>query len=158
MIIILLGVSGCGKTTIGKQLSQKMEIPFFDGDDFHPKANINKMTKGLSLNDNDRSPWLLTLANKIEKWAGDKGAILACSALKETYRTLLSSKFSDVIWVHLSGSPDLIRDRIEKRSGHFMNTDLLTSQFNDLEIPEYGIRVDISESPEKIIDNIISKL
>ncbi|NMH88344.1 NADP-dependent phosphogluconate dehydrogenase [Flavivirga algicola] len=158
MIIILLGVSGCGKTTIGKLLSQKVSIPFFDGDDFHPKSNIDKMAKGISLNDEDRLPWLLTLAKNIEIWAGGNGAILACSALKETYRTLLTSKFSNVVWVHLSGSQDLIKDRIEKRSEHFMATDLLASQFNDLEAPDYGIHMDISESPEKITDNIISKL
>ncbi len=158
MIIILLGVSGCGKTTIGKLLSQKINIPFFDGDDFHSKSNIDKMAEGVSLNDDDRLPWLLALANNIEMWAEDKGAILACSALKETYRTLLTSKFSHVTWVHLSGSQDLIKDRIENRNEHFMPTDLLVSQFNDLEIPDYGIHIDISESPEKIIDTIISKL
>ncbi|GAA3605641.1 NADP-dependent phosphogluconate dehydrogenase [Flavivirga amylovorans] len=158
MIIILLGVSGCGKTTIGKQLSERTGIPFFDGDDFHPKSNIDKMTKGLSLNDNDRYPWLLTLANNIETWAGETGAILACSALKESYRTLLSSKHNDIAWVHLSGSQELIKSRIEKRSGHFMNTELLVSQFNDLEIPESAIHIDISKSPEKIVDDIISKL
>lgn len=158
MIIILFGVSGCGKTTIGKQLSKKTDIPFFDADDFHPKSNIDKMTKGLPLNDNDRLPWLLSLSNKMDLWAKKKGAILGCSALKESYRELLTSKFSKVTWVHLSGSPDLIKNRIEQRSGHFMNADLLVSQFNDLEIPEYGIHIDISGSPKKIIDTIFSKL
>ncbi|TGV01297.1 NADP-dependent phosphogluconate dehydrogenase [Flavivirga rizhaonensis] len=158
MIIVLLGVSGCGKTTVGKQLSQKTGIPFFDGDDFHPKSNIDKMTKGMSLNDNDRCPWLLSLASNIETWAEENGAILACSALKERYRVVLSSKYNDIIWVHLSGSHDLIKGRIEKRGGHFMNADLLASQFKDLETPEYGIHADISESPEKITENIISKL
>ncbi|WP_303317853.1 NADP-dependent phosphogluconate dehydrogenase [Flavivirga abyssicola] len=158
MIIVLLGVSGCGKTTVGKKLSQKIGIPFFDGDDFHPKSNIDKMTKGMSLNDDDRYPWLLSLASNIETWSEENGAILACSALKEKYRAVLSSRYNDIIWVHLSGSYDLIKGRIEKRGGHFMNADLLTSQFKDLEMPEYGIHIDISESPEKITKNIISKL
>lgn len=159
MIIVILGVSGSGKTTIGKQLSEKLEIPFFDADDFHPQSNIDKMSGGNPLNDDDRYPWLFALANKIDEWSSKQGAILACSALKEKYRKLLSSNSDEkILWVHLSGSQSLIKERIEKRNGHFMNADLLSSQFNDLEVPEYGIQMNISETPEEIINTIISKL
>jgi len=157
-VIVIMGVSGCGKTTIGKLLSQKYGIPFYDADDFHPKANIEKMEKGIPLNTSDRIPWLEVLANKIEEWKNTDGAIMACSALKEKYRTILVSKYNTIIWVVLLGSHDLIQDRIKKRHGHFMKSDLLNSQFNDLEIPEYGIHIDISQPIEKITKEIILKL
>ncbi len=157
-IMVIMGVSGCGKTTIGEKLSEKTSIPFYDADDFHPKENVEKMKNGIPLNSDDRFPWLYLLANKIEEWKNKDGAILACSALKEKYRVILSSKYDAIVWVYLSGSQDLIQSRIEKRYGHFMKSDLLNSQFHDLEIPEYGIHTDISQSPKKIISEIISKL
>ncbi|MFV9552469.1 gluconokinase [Algibacter sp. PT7-4] len=158
MIIIVMGVSGCGKTTIGSRLSQKTGIPFYDADDFHPKSNIDKMTRGNSLNDDDRLPWLELLADNILEWSSNKGAVLACSALKENYRVILASKYTNIIWVYLYGSKNLIKERIEARSGHYMNSDLLNSQFHDLEVPNYGIHIDVSETPEKIINTIVSKL
>ncbi len=157
-IMVVMGVSGCGKTTIGEKLSEKTGIPFCDADDFHPKENVEKMKRGIPLNSNDRFPWLLKLANKIEEWKNEDGAIIACSALKEKYRAILSSKYNDIVWVFLYGSQNLIRSRIEQRPGHYMKSDLLSSQFNDLEIPEYGIHAEISRSPDKIIAEIISKL
>ena len=157
-IIVIMGVSGCGKTTIGKQLSQKIDIPFYDADDFHPIENIEKMKKGIPLNSSDRFPWLNLLASKIKEWNNIDGAILACSALKENYRKILALNNNTIIWIYLSGSKDLIRTRLEYRGGHFMKSDLLDSQFNDLEIPEYGIHIDISKSSDKIITEIISKL
>lgn len=158
MIIIVMGVSGCGKTTISRQLSQKTGIPYYDADDFHPKSNIDKMTGGSALNDDDRLPWLELLADYILDWSSKKGGVLACSALKEKYRAILSSKYKHIIWVYLSGSKELIKQRIEARSGHYMNSDLLNSQFHDLEVPNYGIHIDVSETPEKIINTIVSKL
>ncbi len=158
MIIIIMGVSGCGKTTIGKQLSKETNIPFFDGDDFHPESNIKKMAQKIPLNDADRFPWLNLLAHKLEEWSKMRGAILACSALKETYRTWLTSKCKDVIWVYLSGDVELIEARIKARKGHFMNVALLESQFKDLEIPKYGIQADVTKPPNDIINHIISKL
>ncbi|MEE9362930.1 MAG: NADP-dependent phosphogluconate dehydrogenase [Cellulophaga sp.] len=158
VVILIMGVSGCGKTTIGNMLSDKIGIPFYDGDDFHPDSNIEKMSRGIPLNSADRIPWLRLLAAKIEEWSRDDGAIVACSALKEAYRIILSSKYKAINWVYLAGDKSLISSRIENREGHFMNADLLQSQFNDLEIPEYGVQVDISRSPEKIINHIISNL
>lgn len=159
MIIIIFGVSGCGKTTIGKLLAEELNIPFYDADDFHPEANIKKMSNGHPLNDEDREPWLLTLANQVNIWSADKGAILACSALKEKYRKLLSSVYKeDIIWVHLSGSKEIIKARMDARAGHFMPSKLLESQFKALEIPTYGIHVDISEDTTTIVNTIVSKL
>lgn len=159
MIIVVFGVSGSGKTTIGKKLSQKLQIPFFDADDFHPQSNIDKMSSGESLNDQDRYPWLLNLSRKIGDWSSKEGAVLACSALKESYRDILSSQSEVALnWVHLFGTETLIQKRIDAREGHFMNPNLVRSQFDTLEVPKYGIHVDVDEEPETIINTIISKL
>ncbi len=128
-VIVIMGVSGCGKTTIGKKLSKNIGLPFFDADDFHPKENVEKMKSGIPLNSEDRFPWLNLLANNIEIWNENDGAIIACSSLKEEYREILASKNKDIIWVYLSGEQNLIRARIEQRQGHFMNSNLLVSQF-----------------------------
>lgn len=157
-IMVIMGVSGCGKSTIGEKLSEITGIPFYDGDDFHPVENVEKMKSGVPLNSSDRFPWLQILALKIKEWKNKDGAILACSALKEKYRTILASKHDAIVWIFLSGNQQLIQSRIEKRQGHFMKSDLLTSQFHDLEVPEYGIHIDISQSPDNIIAEIISKL
>ena len=158
MVIVVMGVSGCGKTTISQKLSEKIEVPYFDADNFHPQSNIDKMSNGHALNDEDRQPWLEALAKHIKGWAEEEGAILACSALKERYRTLLSSQYPSIIWVYLSGSKALIKDRIDKRQDHFMSSNLLDAQFRDLEVPQKAIEIDISESPETIINTIVSKL
>ncbi|WP_298555919.1 gluconokinase, GntK/IdnK-type [uncultured Algibacter sp.] len=158
MVIVVMGVSGSGKTTISKKLSERIEVPYFDADDFHPESNIDKMASGKALNDEDRRPWLEELAENISVWANEKGAVLACSALKESYRVLLSLKYKSIIWVYLSGHKALIKDRIEKRQGHFMSSDLLNAQFRDLEIPNKAVVINISKSPEDIINTIISKL
>ncbi|MBJ6368975.1 gluconokinase [Snuella sedimenti] len=156
-VIIIMGVSGCGKTTIGKLLSKRLKLPFFDADNFHSQENINKMKQGVALNDTDRLPWLETLSKALQKWSETSGVVLACSALKENYRTILSSK-AYVTWVYLSGSFDLIFSRMQQREGHFMKADLLKSQFNDLEIPKYGVHIDISHPPETIINTISLKI
>jgi len=151
-----MGVSGTGKSTIGKALSLALDIPFFDGDDFHPVANIEKMTEGLPLNDEDRKPWLeklgLLAASELEK----KGAIIACSALKASYRTLLSKNISNhTKWVFLHGSSEVIRERMKNRSDHFMPPALLKSQFDALEIPENAIKISILDAPNDIVKKII---
>lgn len=158
MIFIVMGVSGCGKSTIGKQLSEKLAIPFFDADDFHPKENIDKMANGFALNDSDRLPWLEVLSLKINKWNADKGAVLACSALKESYRKILSNQVEKIVWIYLEGDAETIQTRLQKRNNHFMDPNLLTSQFNTLEVPNYGIHISIQASVESITNTILEKI
>jgi carbohydrate kinase (thermoresistant glucokinase family) len=110
-----MGVSGCGKTTIGKSLSIETGLPFYDADDFHSDENIIKMNSNIPLNDTDRLPWLNTLATNIILWENCGGAILACSALKESYRTILESNADNILWIYLSGSFELIKHRLENR-------------------------------------------
>ena len=157
-MIVIMGVSGSGKTTISLQLAHALGIPFFDADDFHPEENIVKMKNNIALNDTDRQPWLENLAIKIAEWDCEKGAVLACSALKETYRKTLASRVNTITWIYLSGSFDLINARISNRSGHYMKSTLLQSQFDALEIPEYGIHINSALGPKKIVATIISKL
>lgn len=159
MVIIVLGVSGSGKSTIARGLSEELGIPYYDADDFHPQENILKMSNGQSLNDQDRLPWLKILAKNIGDWSNGKGGVLACSALKENYRAILSSESSSKInWVYLAGTKEVIKARMDNRKGHYMSSKLLNSQFADLEVPEYGIHVDISQTPDMLIKEIITKL
>lgn len=153
-----MGVSGCGKTTIGKLLSEELNLPFYDADDFHPESNILKMSNGLPLNDNDREPWLKLLADKIFEWNHNDGAILACSALKESYRKILSSQVEKIDWVYLKGSFNIIKSRMLERNKHFMKAEMLQSQFDTLEEPNYGTCVKINSNPDEIINEIIKKL
>ena len=154
MVIIVMGVSGCGKTTIGEKLSKDIGVPFFDADNFHPQANVDKMKNKIALNDVDRKPWLDTLATKIKEWEQSGGAVLACSALKESYRQQLFSNEKDIFLVFLYGSFELISKRINERSNHYMKTDLLQSQFDTLEKPEYGLHIDIARPVNDIINEI----
>lgn len=158
MVIQVIGVSGCGKSTIARNLSKSLEIPYYDADDYHPKENVEKMKAGQALNDQDRASWLATLSDHLQQWEKEGGAILACSALKEKYRKVLSKGLKECHWVFLSGDYDLIYHRISKREGHYMSESLLKSQFEALEIPAYGIHIDINESPEEIINIIKSNL
>ena len=158
MIIIIIGVSGCGKTTIGKLLSQEIGLSFYDADDFHPQKNIEKMVNNIPLTDDDRKSWLMDLSERIRQWYSNNGTILACSALKESYRKLLTSKFNEVKFVYLSGSKELIKKRIENRRNHFMQLYLLESQFDTLEVPTYGLHITIDHSPKEIINYITSEL
>lgn len=151
-----MGVSGCGKTSVGKLLSKELNIPFYDGDDFHPKKNIEKMKNNIPLNDNDRLPWLEELSKKIINWSRNDGAILACSSLKESYRKILDDNSETVFWVVLNGNYQLIFDRMSKRQNHFMNADLLKSQIETLELPNYGLHIDISKSLTEIM-SVITK-
>lgn len=154
-VYIIMGVSGSGKSTIAKLLSKKTSIPFFDGDAFHPQKNIDKMTQGVPLNDEDRQPWLEALNLKLNEFKKGKGAILACSALKESYREIVGAN-CNVIWIFLSGTIEMVEERLNKRSQHFMNTSLLQSQFDCLEEPVYGTKISIANTPEAIVQQILT--
>lgn len=155
MVIVIYGVSGCGKSTVGKLLSEKLELPFYDADDYHPISNVEKMSKGLALNDYDREPWLIRLAELLSQ---SEGCVLACSALKEKYRITLSTSEKEIIWVHLKGSLKIISNRMATRKNHFMKVDMLQSQFDTLEHADYGQHIDISLSIEEIINSIIKNI
>jgi 6-phosphogluconate dehydrogenase len=157
MILIVMGVAGSGKTTIGEALAQELGLPFYDADNFHPQSNIDKMRQGTALTDDDRHPWLTELAAWIRRWDCDQGAVLACSALKEQYRQILQS-VRDITWVYLEANRETILKRLQSRSGHFMPAALLESQFAALEEPDYGIRVDVSSSPAEIVGEILLKM
>jgi len=153
-----MGVSGVGKTTIGTLLSSKTGIPFYDGDDFHPEANKNKMAAGHPLNDDDRKGWLTSL-NKLSKEKQlQKGAIIACSALKESYRDQLKVDIDQMYFLHLVGEYQLILDRIQQRSGHFMPPELLQSQFDTLETPSKALTFSITMTPEEITNQAINSM
>lgn len=152
MVIILTGPMGCGKTTIGRMLSAQLGWRFADGDDFHPEANVRKMQSGQPLDDGDRGPWLEILHDMIQQsLASNEDLILACSALKRKYRRMLGIDQQSVMSVYLKGSIELLRDRIEARTHHYMDKSLLESQLNTLEEPVTGMVVSIADSPENIV-------
>ncbi|NNE28997.1 MAG: NADP-dependent phosphogluconate dehydrogenase, partial [Saprospiraceae bacterium] len=154
--IILMGVSGVGKTTIGKLLASGTRAMFIEGDDYHPPENIRKMTAGTPLEDEDRWPWLLALAQEIKR---SPACVVACSALKKSYRTFLSEKSGeDLFFVQLVAEAEQIQERIKSRAGHFMPGKLLDSQFSSLEDldNELGILVNNSGTPAKVAEQIIS--
>jgi len=150
-----MGVSGCGKSTIGNLLSDELKIPFYDGDDYHSETNVKKMASGQPLTDDDRMDWLLSL-NEIALNRREKGAIIGCSALKESYRKILENNLeNDVNWIYLSGSFDEVMSRLNQRKGHFMPAALLKSQFETLEIPGNAIKVSINQSAGQIVKRIL---
>lgn len=155
-MIIIMGVSGCGKTTVGGQLAVELQLPFYDADDFHPSVNIQKMRSGIPLNNENRYPWLKQLAKEIVKWEADGGAVLACSALTEEYREMLSS-VPEIDWVVLHAAFNVILNRMKNRK-HFMDPNLLQSQFDTLEVPSYGIHVDAGEDVDVIVSEIKNRL
>ena len=155
MIIVVMGVTGCGKTTVGRLLAQRLALPFIEGDQFHPKENIEKMKSGTPLTDEDRYPWLRALADELKRQEQQKGAVLACSALKEHYREILQQGLGEqIIWIYLEGSEETLRERIKNRHGHFMPEGLLRSQLETLEIPAYAYTFSIEMPPEKIVAKI----
>jgi gluconokinase len=154
MVIILMGPTGAGKTTVGEILSRELGWEFADADSFHSPANVEKMSKGIGLTDEDRKPWLAALRRKIDQWiaAGENG-ILACSALKEAYRRELNAG-PQVKWVYLKGTFDELTQRVEARQGHYAKKDLVVSQFAALEEPKDAVTIDVSRSPEEIAADV----
>jgi gluconokinase len=153
--LVVMGVSGSGKSTVGAALSQRLRVPFADADDFHPQANIDKMTAGHALDDNDRRPWL----EAIGIWLAEhpRGGVMSCSALKRKYRDQLRHH-ADVAFLLLHGSPEVIRKRQASRPGHFMPASLLNSQFATLEQlapDEHGVTIDVDQSVDAIVEQYL---
>ena len=159
MIIVLMGVSGSGKTTVGRVLSDRLGWRFVDADDFHPASNVQKMRSGIPLTDEDRWPWLdrLNALLRAEQSTG-RDVIIGCSALKARYRERLSAGLAEVRWVHLKGSFELIESRLKARRGHYMPPKLLASQFAALEEPEEALALDIGAEPQTLASQLIESL
>ncbi|MGX4693149.1 gluconokinase [Streptomyces sp. JNUCC 63] len=159
-VVVVMGVAGTGKTTIGPLLAARLGVPYAEGDDFHPEANIAKMTAGTPLDDDDRWPWL----DAIGAWAhgrAELGGVVSSSALKRSYRDRLRAAAPGIVFVHLTGDRELIEDRMANRQGHFMPTALLDSQFatlQPLQPDERGVAVDISGTPEEITARALAAL
>ncbi|MGB5699627.1 gluconokinase [Muriicola sp.] len=157
-IFVIMGVSGCGKSTIGRMLADTLSLPFFDGDDYHPEKNIQKMSEGEPLNDEDRYSWLKAL-NTLALAHRNKGGVIACSALKESYRDILEKGVAPKpVWVYLEGSYEYILRRLTQRREHFMPSTLLRSQFDILEPPKNAIRVSVELEPSQIIKDILKNI
>lgn len=158
MILVLMGVAGSGKTSIGRRLAQTLGWQFIEGDDFHPVANVTKMTKGSPLTDTDRLPWLTALRQKIEQFqARNISAIVACSALKQSYRAILQGDDRpSVQFIYLQAHPDTVRSRLVQRHNHFMKADMLASQFATLEPPDDTLTIQTDAYPS--IDAVVAHL
>ncbi|MEH2321749.1 gluconokinase [Nostoc sp.] len=167
MIIIVMGVSGSGKTTIGKLLADSLDWEFSDADTFHSPENVEKMRRGIPLSEADRMPWLQDLQTAIKHWLQEnQNVVLACSALKDSYRQFLvfdsdgcaNAKGERIKLVYLKGSYELIQMRLKERSNHYMSEKLLNSQFNTLEEPLDTISMDVAQPPQIIVQNIRTAL
>jgi gluconokinase len=157
-LVVVMGVPGSGKTTVGKALAERWQVPFADADDFHSPANVAKMRSGVPLDDGDRMPWL----RSIGEWLAEhRGAVVTCSALKRIYRDGLREAAPDVVFLHLDGEKEVARRRVADRPGHFMPESLVDSQFADLEpleADERGIVVDFALPVDEIVDEVASEL
>jgi carbohydrate kinase (thermoresistant glucokinase family) len=160
MLVIVMGVSGSGKTTVGRELAHRLSLPFYDADDFHSATNIGKMRQGIPLTDEDRQDWLAKLAAGLATWEQSRGAVLACSALKEQYRSVLQqgAGASLITWIVLEGNKELLLSRLRGRSGHYMGTSLLKSQLADFESPTYGLHLPIIASPDDLVAQALAYL
>jgi gluconokinase len=159
-LVVVMGVSGSGKTTIGAALAQRLRVPFADADDFHPQANIDKMSAGIPLTDEDRGPWLATIATWLADHAAG-GGVASCSALKRSYRDVLAAAAPQVFFVHLHGDPDVIASRVAGRPGHFMPTALVESQFatlEPLEPGEHGAVLDVDQQVDDLVTQSLNLL
>jgi gluconokinase len=157
VVVIVMGVVGAGKTTVGQLLAQKLGWHFADADDFHPAANVEKIRKGIALTDADRAPWLAALREAIIQWnAHNENVVLACSALKRAYRDELRA--GAVKFVYLKGSRELVLGRLRARHGHFATESILNTQLEDLEEPEDAVTVSIDQTPDAIVAEVIAQL
>jgi gluconokinase len=160
VVVIIFGVAGAGKTTLGKLLARKLGWAFYEADDFHSPANVDKMHAGIPLTDEDRWPWLESLRELVERLDAKEDAVLACSALRHAYRRFLRVN-DQVKFVYLRGDYPLIANQLRKRKGHFMNSELLKSQFADLEEPRAAegiLTVDLGRTPRELVQGITTKL
>jgi gluconokinase len=158
MVILLMGTTGAGKTTVGELLTARLHWTFLDADDFHPPANIEKMHNGIPLTDADRWPWLTNIHAELQRLTqAGKNVVLACSALKQSYRDMLSAAL-DLRVVYLHGSYEVMRQHIESRHGHFAGESILAGQFADLEEPQDALILDVSHRPDQLVDETIAKL
>jgi gluconokinase len=166
MVILVMGIEGTGKTTVGKLLSERLHWEFADADDFHSAANKEKMKQGIALTDADRAPWLAAIKAQIRRWiAAKKNGVITCSALKQSYRDVLLSPpprqeggAGEIKTVYLHGAYALIAERLQHRQGHFAGEALLASQFATLEEPHDAISIDVDETPEQIVDEIMRRV
>jgi gluconokinase len=157
--VVLMGVAGSGKTAVGMQVAQKLSWIFLDADNFHPPANIEKMKHGIPLNDQDRAPWLQRLHDELQdQMAEGHSVVLACSALKETYRKVLRDEVSPPTFVYLDVDPETIRDRLQHRTAHFFPKELMESQFAALEKPKDAVIVDARKPLADVVDQVIRAL
>lgn len=159
MFYVIMGISGTGKSTIGRLLSDRLGWDFYDADDFHSPINLDKMNRGIALTDSDRLPWLKELQQLISHALSSKqNGILACSALKAQYRQILRGESSEVVFIYLKGDYDHVQSRMKQRTGHFMNPNLLRNQFDTLEEPPDAIAIDIALDPEAIVEEILTRI
>jgi gluconokinase len=166
MVILVMGIEGSGKTTVGKLLAERLHWEFADADDFHSAANKEKMKQGIALTDADRAPWLAAIQAQIWRWIAEKkNGVITCSALKQSYRDVLLSRPSrvdgsadEIKTVYLHGTYALIAERLHQRQGHFAGEALLASQFATLEEPRDAISIDVSETPDQIVEEILRRL
>lgn len=159
--VVVMGVTGTGKTTVGRLLADALGAPYTEGDDLHPPANVAKMSAGIPLDDEDRRPWLDAIADRLRRLPADRGAVVSCSALKRAYRDRLRAGAPDAVFVHLTGERALIGRRMAARTGHFMPAALLDSQFATLEplqADESGVAVDVAGTPEEITERALAAL
>ena len=156
MVIILIGVAGSGKTTVGKLLAKTLGWSFYDADNFHSEDSIQKIKQGIPLTDDDRLPWLESIREFIDE--RDEQMVFACSALKKSYRDLLRNSSAKIEFIYLKGTKDVILQRLEDRKGHFAGADILESQFEDLEEPEHALTEQVTQNPEAIVSDITKLL
>jgi gluconokinase len=158
MIIVIMGVAGSGKSTVGQLLAGELHCNFLDGDSLHPPGNIEKMAHGIPLTDSDRAPWLAAIHARIEdSFQRKEGLVVACSALKQRYRDTLDGGVA-IAWVYLKSSYEVIRERLQRREHHFMKAQMLASQFADLEEPASAIVIDVAVEPSVAVKQIVSAL